>query len=241
MDTVYFVTTYTTKERSFGTGISANRGRKAELSLEQRSAIIHAHELGRSPSKLVQEFGCARGTIYDTLNRFQQHRATQSLPRSGRAKSMSPRATHEVHRLARRNPKWSYLILRSQLSDPPSKTTIRRILDTYGLRRRRARRKTRFIDPGHVRDISYLSHDPLEALVFSLSSVLLLPVSIETPRPRNTSGATPCVRAVYLWQVWCDRPNRNALVIFWFAKLPLALEHGYGPTVRDCQSLLGCT
>jgi hypothetical protein len=46
--------------RSFGTEISGNRGPKAELSTEQRSAIIVALEGGGSPTALAAEFGCAR-------------------------------------------------------------------------------------------------------------------------------------------------------------------------------------
>lgn len=93
--------------RSFGTEINGNRGRGVELSSEQRAAIIHAHQQGASPSKLAREFGCARSTIYDTLNHFQHHQTTDSLPRSGRPQITTPRASREVHRLARRNPKWS--------------------------------------------------------------------------------------------------------------------------------------
>lgn len=35
--------------------LSGNRGQKAKLSPEQRSAIIHARKLGQLPSKLAQE------------------------------------------------------------------------------------------------------------------------------------------------------------------------------------------
>ncbi|KAJ5875758.1 uncharacterized protein N7473_013105 [Penicillium subrubescens] len=59
--------------RCFGTEISGNRRLKAELSTEQRSAIIIALEGGGSPTVLATQFGCARSTIYDTLKRFQQH------------------------------------------------------------------------------------------------------------------------------------------------------------------------
>ena len=52
--------------RSFGTEISGNRRPKAELSLEQRTAIIYGKELGRSAISLAEEFDCGRTTIYDT-------------------------------------------------------------------------------------------------------------------------------------------------------------------------------
>lgn len=128
-------------ERSFGTVISGNRRRKAELSPEQRTAIISKHESGHTPTKLACEFDCARSTIYDTLERFKQHNTVKSLPRSGRPIKISPRAARQIYQLARRNPNWSYLALRSQLPNPPCKSTIRSILIKYGLRKRRARKR----------------------------------------------------------------------------------------------------
>ncbi|KAJ5129346.1 transcriptional regulator family: Helix-turn-helix and Homeodomain-like HTH [Penicillium bovifimosum] len=115
-------------ERSFGTVISGNRRPNAELSPEHCAAIISKHEDGHKPTELTSEFGCARSTIYDTLNRFKQHNAVKSLPRSGCPVKISRRAERQIHRLARRHPNWSYHALRSQLPNPPSKSTIRSIL-----------------------------------------------------------------------------------------------------------------
>jgi transposase len=126
--------------RSFGTEISGNRRLRAELSTEQRSAIIIALEGGGSPTALAAEFGCARSAIYSTWERFQKHQTVESLPRSGRPSLISPRAKRQVYQLARRNPKWSYTTLRSQLPQIVSKSTIRSILIGSGLRKRRARR-----------------------------------------------------------------------------------------------------
>ncbi|KAJ5566307.1 transcriptional regulator family: Helix-turn-helix and Homeodomain-like HTH [Penicillium sp. DV-2018c] len=105
-----------------------NRRQGAELSPEQRAAIIAKHE-----------DGCARSTIYDTLERFKQHNAVESLPRSGCPVKISNRAERQVYRLARRHPDWGYEALRSQIPDPPSKSTIRSILIKYGLRGARSR------------------------------------------------------------------------------------------------------
>jgi transposase len=137
----FYFLSYTTMERSFGTVISGNRRRKAELSPEQRTAIISKHESGHTPTKLACEFDCARSTIYDTLERFKQHNTVKSLPRSGRPMKISPRAARQIYQLARRNPNWSYLALRSQLPNPPCKSTIRSILIKYGLRKRRTRKR----------------------------------------------------------------------------------------------------
>jgi transposase len=126
--------------RSFGTEISGNRRLKAELSTEQRSAIITALEGGGSPTAVAAEFGCARSAIYSTWERFQQHHTVKSLPRSGRPTTISPRAKRHTYQLARRNPKWRYTTLRSQLPEDLSKSTIRSILAKLGLRKRRTRR-----------------------------------------------------------------------------------------------------
>lgn len=45
----------------------------AELSPVQRSAIIFGHKNGISQSKLANDFGCSRRTIYNTLKRFEEH------------------------------------------------------------------------------------------------------------------------------------------------------------------------
>jgi transposase len=83
--------------RSFGTEISGNRRPKAELSPEQRIAIVYGKELGRSAISLAEEFGCGRTTIYDTWHRFQSHQTVDLLPRSGRPKLISPRAERQVY------------------------------------------------------------------------------------------------------------------------------------------------
>lgn len=128
-------------ERSFGTEISGNRRPKAELSTEQRSAILAKLDIGQSPTKLATEFNCARSTIYDTKKRFQNHHQVESLPRSGRPRLTSDRTRRLVYQLARRNPTWSYLTLRSQLPVSISRSSIIKILKPYGLNKRRVRRK----------------------------------------------------------------------------------------------------
>ncbi len=58
-------------ERSFGTAISGNRRRNAELSPEHRAAIVSKYESGHTPTKLAREFACARSILYDTLEHFK--------------------------------------------------------------------------------------------------------------------------------------------------------------------------
>lgn len=59
--------------RGFGQEISGNRGKNAELSIEQRSAIIYTVENGISATKIATDFGITRNTVYTTIKRFKQH------------------------------------------------------------------------------------------------------------------------------------------------------------------------
>jgi transposase len=67
--------------------IGPKRREKAELSPEQRSAIIYAHKSGVSQSNLANDFSCTRKTIYNTLKRFEESQLLESLPRTGRPRS----------------------------------------------------------------------------------------------------------------------------------------------------------
>jgi transposase len=72
--------------------ISSKRRKTAELSTEQRSAIIFGHKNGISQSKLANEFECSRRTIYNTLKRFEEYQLLENLPRTGRPPKLSTRA-----------------------------------------------------------------------------------------------------------------------------------------------------
>jgi hypothetical protein len=56
----------------FSTQISGNRNPNAELSKEQRSAILSALELGQSPTKIANDPRVSRKTVYRTRERFKQ-------------------------------------------------------------------------------------------------------------------------------------------------------------------------
>lgn len=60
-------------ERNFGTEISSNYAKSAELSTEQRSVILYALEVGCLSSKIATDFEVTRSTIYRTKEHFQQH------------------------------------------------------------------------------------------------------------------------------------------------------------------------
>jgi transposase len=122
--------------------IGANRSQGAELSAEQRTAIIYALENRlSSQAKLAKEFGCHRNTIANTFKRWQERNDTKSRPRSGRPPKFNTRSRYLIKIYARRNPFWSYRALASRVTGSPSVNTIRRILKRSGIVRRLAKRK----------------------------------------------------------------------------------------------------
>ena len=98
-------TYYTTMSRSFGTDISANRGRGFELTLAQRTNLISKREEGLTVRELMAEFKCGRNAIYDTLNRWKNHGTIESLPRAGRPKALTHREQRALFRAARKKSK----------------------------------------------------------------------------------------------------------------------------------------
>jgi transposase len=122
--------------------IGANRSQGAELSAEQRTAIIYALENRlSSQAKLAKEFGCHRNTIANTFKRWQERNDTKSRPRSGRPPKFNRRSRRLIKTHARRYPFWSYRALASRVTGTPSTDTIRRILKRSGIVRRLAKRK----------------------------------------------------------------------------------------------------
>lgn len=127
---------------SIATRLGANRSPGAELSSEQRSAIIYALEHGTiSKAKLALQFGCHRNTIANTYKRYLQRNDVLSNPRIGRPLKFRRRARHHVQTLARRTPLSSYRVLATRILGSPSAQTIRRILKPLGILRRRTKRK----------------------------------------------------------------------------------------------------
>lgn len=127
--------------RQFGREISGNRRLRAELSTEQRSAILYTLELGQSPTKIAQDLHVARRTIYRTRDRFHERSDVKLRPRSGRPKVFTQSDWRYIFRLARRNPWWSYRTLSANAPGNPSRETIRRILKFYDLRKYKSRRR----------------------------------------------------------------------------------------------------
>ena len=123
--------------RAFGTVIRGNRGKNTELSESTRSAILTAIESGIS-SKVADFFSVSRSTIYNTIKRFQQRQDFKSNFRSGRPQKLTSQA---IYRLVRRSPRLSWKALVASTPYGVSKTTIRRVLRKYNLRKWKSKKR----------------------------------------------------------------------------------------------------
>jgi DNA-binding MarR family transcriptional regulator len=118
------------------------RKRNGELSLDQRSSIIYAYLNGcTTQTKLANDFGCTRKTIYNTIKRFQQHQTVESRPRTGRPRKYNDRTRKFIYLQARRNPFYTYKKLSTVIPGHPSRTTILTTLKAYGIRKYRTKLK----------------------------------------------------------------------------------------------------
>lgn len=76
---------YTVSIASIEMQSGADRRQGAELSAEQRAAIVHALKNKLSTqAELSRKFGCHRNTIANTYKRWQERNDTESRPRTGR-------------------------------------------------------------------------------------------------------------------------------------------------------------
>jgi transposase len=88
-NTTFSTTYYSMAPCRFGTEISGNRVKNAELSAKSRAAIIAKYEARVKVVALRDEFRVGKTAIYDTINRWKNHKTLQSLPRSGRPRVLS--------------------------------------------------------------------------------------------------------------------------------------------------------
>jgi transposase-like protein len=80
---------HTTKMRSFRREISSNRRPRSELSTEQCAALQKCLEVGGNATKLAQQFGVARSTVYQAQQHFQNQHSLDSGTRSSRPEKFS--------------------------------------------------------------------------------------------------------------------------------------------------------
>ena len=139
-------THHTTNMRSFGTEISGNRRRGGELLPEARAAILAGLENKISAAKLAEQFGVNRRTIYKTRDRYLRTNTTKSSPRSGRPSKLNDASKRYIYMLVRRWPRMTYTALGACINPPISRSTVRRILRKYKLRKWKSRKRI-FLNP----------------------------------------------------------------------------------------------
>jgi transposase len=127
--------------RSFGTEISANRRPISDLSPELYSAIISGLESQQSPSVLPKRFHVDRSTIYRTKNRFYSTKSLETGKRAGLPKKLSFSEQRYIYLLARRKPKMSWNGLIANTDPEVSKSTIRRVLKRFDLRKWKSKKR----------------------------------------------------------------------------------------------------
>ena len=128
-------------QRSFGTVISGNRRPTNELSSEQRAGILAAVEAGEKKSEIAKRFRVSRNTVYETIHRFNETNSTQSRPRSGGPRALSARDERLLLRTVKKEPKLTYNGIIQQTKLNVSRTTIRRILKQYGIKKKIAAKR----------------------------------------------------------------------------------------------------
>ena len=114
-------------------GISANIQRRRELSPYERGIIVGVSKTTDSATVIAQLTKVPRTTIQSTLLIDSEHDEGTTKPRSGRPKIYDERDERLILRYVRKNPKDTYADILEAISIDISKSTIRRILQDYGL------------------------------------------------------------------------------------------------------------
>jgi transposase len=132
----------TTIQHSFGQEISGNHRKGQELSSDARSVIISKFEAGVGISELADEFGSTPKCIRDTIQCWNNHKTTKSLPRKGRPSILTHCKKRRLFCIARKYPKIEYRKLLEEASLlRASKSTAYRALRSYGLSNYRCKRR----------------------------------------------------------------------------------------------------
>jgi hypothetical protein len=127
--------------RSFGTEISGNRRPRGELSPEARAAILYGLEIKQSPVQLAKQFGVNQKTIWRTKKRFNLYQTTNSRPRTSRPEKLTQSEKQYIYMLACWNPSLTYSALGVVGTKTISRSTIRRVFQSYNLKKWRSKKR----------------------------------------------------------------------------------------------------
>jgi len=103
-------------QRSFGTVISGNRRPGGELSDAQRAGILSCVEAGEKKAEIASKYHCSRCTIYNTIQRWNDHQTINSLPRSGAPEKLTHYQKRLVLRIIRQYPCIQYTALKCEVA-----------------------------------------------------------------------------------------------------------------------------
>jgi len=118
--------------------IDANRGYNNELSTQLRAKIVGAYEDGVPLGRMAKTSNLSKATLQKTVDKVCMRTENTSQPRSGRPVTYTNRECHQLLRLVRLHPKWTYGTLLREMDTNLSKRTIQRIPEIEGIAKWRA-------------------------------------------------------------------------------------------------------
>ena len=121
--------------------IAGNTPSRRELTPFQRGLIVGAYRSGDGPTQISRQYDVPIGTVKTTLARDKSRIEGTSQPRIGRPYTYSERDERVLLRYVRKFPKHTYDLVRIGTGLDFSNTTIRRILEPFGISKWRARRR----------------------------------------------------------------------------------------------------
>ena len=114
-----------------------------ELSNDLKKRIVDAHNSGIGYGTLAKQFRTPKSKIQSVIKKWKEYQTTVSLPRAGRPRKLSQKATTKLVREAKKYPRITLQELRKEVAstgDEVSTPTISRRLNEAGLKGCVARR-----------------------------------------------------------------------------------------------------
>lgn len=120
--------------------LGENRSRGGELSSEARATIIASIDAKISPTKVAEQIGCSRRTVYNTISRWRDQHNNESRPRVGRPKVLNRREKRTLLRLLRTRPRASYEDICAYAGVKIHRSTLYRLAKANHIIRSRAKK-----------------------------------------------------------------------------------------------------
>lgn len=123
--------------------IDANAQKKGHSSPYIRGQIIALSKLGHKQAQIARDLQIPRSTVHDTIRLDPQRDNGESLPRSGRPKTLSPADERYILILIKRDPFITYREIRDRTRFNVSDRTLARIIQQSGYGHWRAQKRPR--------------------------------------------------------------------------------------------------